>query len=167
MKSKCILDLIEHNLEKNAEYISNALSDRELLDMARGRNAYSAMRPWYPTPRLIELEAQTQPGAWYMILVENENRGWVRLTPVDRWEANLGIVIADPAYRGIGLGYYVCSLMVLRAFPVFHTVSWHTWDYNEASIMLAKKLGFHLVGTIPYCHFNEADGSRLLRTKIC
>jgi len=144
------LHLIEFDKEENAEYITEALSNRVLLDMCRGRSAYTAMRPSCPTRGMIELEIGTCPGAWYMIKVNNENKGWVRLTPVDRWEASLGIVIADPACRDIGLGYNVCSAILQKAFPIFHRVSWYTWDYNEPSIMLAKKLGFHLVETYPH-----------------
>jgi GNAT superfamily N-acetyltransferase len=151
MSETISLDLVEHDLINNARFIALSLTyDSELRELARGRGGMSVY-----TPKLIELEIITSPGAWYMIKVNDINIGWCRLTPVDRWEASLGIVIADPAYRGKGIGYQIGKIMLSLAFPVFHKVTWYTWDYNDASIMLAKKLGFTLAETYSYCHMKD------------
>jgi RimJ/RimL family protein N-acetyltransferase len=85
--------------------------------------------------------------------------GWFRITPVDRWEANLGIVIFDPAYRYKEYGYnWVKDIMLPKVFPVFKVASWFTWDYNKASIGLAKKLGFELVDFTPNDRGSGATG---------
>ncbi len=47
-------------------------------------------------------------------------------------------------YRKQGLASIVCSTLIKDALHCHQDVSWSCWQFNEASNMLAKKLGFEL-----------------------
>jgi RimJ/RimL family protein N-acetyltransferase len=68
--------------------------------------------------------------------------------------------IGDPANRGQGYGYEATRLALAFAFDELnlHRVTLTAFDYNQASIALAEKLGFRREGV--FREFLRRDGQR-------
>lgn len=147
--------MIDYRLEEiedgDIDFIYKALSDPELLSLARGD--YRAMI----SPESIKAEIDNIPGAWWIIWIDNERMGWVRLSPKNVLAASLGIVIPKPENRNKGLGFEVCwDVIYDTAFPLFREVHWSTTLSNHASLRLADALGFE-----PYA----VNGERIILIK--
>ncbi len=135
--------MIDYRLEgitdKDISFVVISLNDPILYRLVRGPINKEV------TPESIKYEMNL-PGGWWIIWVNHDRVGWVRLSIRDVWSVSLGIVIVDPEYRHKELGDDICWHMLYdMAFPLFKEVYWTTWMYNIASLKLAYKLGF-----VPY-----------------
>ena len=68
------------------------------------------------------------------------------------WEdgrAELGMLIGEKKYQGMGLGTEACWLVCKYGFEEFkfHNILSEIYENNEISMQMVKKIGFHFVGT--------------------
>jgi len=87
----------------------------------------------------------------FMVYVDSLAIGYVRIFKgKEPDEGELGLVIALPEYRGVGLGTEIGFRLVDTAVKSGLTkLNWATADYNLPSIKLALKLGFKFHQLIP------------------
>jgi RimJ/RimL family protein N-acetyltransferase len=117
------------------------LEDPELLKMARMRE-----NPLLPDEYQAYLETLS-----FMVYANDLAIGYVRIFKGDEpEEGELGIVIALPEYKGVGLGTEIGTRLLDTALRSgYKKLNWATADYNLASIKLALKLGFKFYQLIP------------------
>lgn len=123
------------------EQIKYWLEDIDLLRMARMREA-----------PLSDLDLQDYLSTLsFLVFVDGLAIGYARIYPSESSrEGEIGIVIADPEYRGKGIGTEIGKKLIATCMVMgMTTLDWATGDFNIPSIKLAKKLGFKFYKLIP------------------
>ena len=91
---------------------------------------------------IIQEKSSGKPIGWGGISIQQ----WTRRATA----GEIGLAIAEKAYRAKGLGTEVVGLLLREAFEQLnlHRVGWWTYAENEGSLALARKMGFREEGRV-------------------
>src|SRR5438876_9747368 len=91
---------------------------------------------------IIQEKSSGKPIGWGGISIQQ----WTRRATA----GDIGLAIAEKAYRAKGLGTEVVGLLLREAFEQLnlHRVGWWTYAENEATLALARKIVFRAEGRV-------------------